>query len=87
MIRPFSLCASHGGPRSYSEKRCCWWEPVVLLACPSGEAPNVYEDALLGGRAASGFCFQDFLRFHLLEEAVMGGNNPFPQRKQWKEFY
>lgn len=50
----------------------------MLLACPSGEAPKVYEGALLGGRAASGFCFHDFLRFHLLEEAVMGGNIPFP---------
>lgn len=32
---------------------------------------------VLGGRAASGFCSQDFLRFLLLAEAVVGGKHPF----------
>lgn len=87
MIWLFSVHASHSALRSYSEKPRSWQEPVVLPACASGQAPHVHEDALLGDRAALGFCSKDSLKFFLMEEADTGENILFPQRKQWKEFY
>lgn len=53
----------------------------MLPACPSGEGPNVDEDAIMGGRSALGFCSQDFLSFFSAGRSSRRGNHPFSSQK------